>query len=265
MGGVTVIRRFNLAVTAIGAAVFALLLGFVNLAPKQFEESIKNIVISQTSDRVSEALAQTGVSFEAAQASAISPSIAQGIQSRIDQIQDGLDAGLDRVVADVLASACKLDCERREQAAEAVRGYMEGSIARLGNAKDNIEQLVLGQYETVFGELRADLNIFAGSNLVLLCISLLLSLLKPRAAQHLLPIAIILTASTALMSIWYLFGQNWVMTMIFSDYWGLGYPMMQGVIAALLLDVALNAGRITTRILNRLLNAVGSSMQLVPC
>ena len=105
------IRRFNLAVTAIGAAVFALLLGFVNLAPKQFEESNKNIVISQTSDRVSEALAETGVSFEAAQAAAISPSIAQSIQSRIDQIQDGLDAGLDRVVADILASACKLDCE----------------------------------------------------------------------------------------------------------------------------------------------------------
>ena len=265
MEDITLVRRLNLVMTGFGVAVFVLLLGFVNLTPDRFEDSIKNIVIAQTSVQVSEALSEAGVSLETGEASVLTRSVTQSIQSRIDEVQHGLDAGLDQMVADVLASACKLDCDRREQAAAAVRNYMEGSIARLENAKGNLEQLILGKYETVTRNLRADLNIFAGSNLALLSLSFLLSWLRRSAARHLLPIAVILTFSTALMSIWYLFGQNWVMTIVFSEYWGWGYPLMQGFIAALLLDVALNAGRATTRLLNWLLNAAGSATQLVPC
>lgn len=265
MKGFTLIRRLNLAMTGLGVAVFALLLGLVNFAPDQFQEHIKSIVIKQTTAQVSEALSGTGVSFESAQNTPINPALVGAIQSRIEKLQNGLDQDVETMVADVLASACKLDCERREQAEAMVRGYMEGTIARLRTASGNLEQLILGKYETVMGDIRADLNIFAGSNLGLLALSFLLSLYKPGAARHLLPVAVILTLQTALMSVWYVFGQNWVMTLIFSDYWGWGYPLMQSVLALLLLDIAVNAGRVVTWISNAVLNVVGSSLHLAPC
>ncbi|MGD9811380.1 MAG: hypothetical protein AB7U35_08625 [Sphingobium sp.] len=246
-------------------AIFALLLAYINFAPDELGDHIKDVVVSKTSVQVSEALSETGITFEGAEKAPLGHSVAHGIQTRMDEMQRGLDGGLDRVVADVLAAACKLDCNRREQAAAAVRSYMKGSIIRFGRATDRLEQLVLGKYETVIGELRTDLNIFAGSSAALLATSFLLSLFKQNAARHLLPIAVTLTLSTALTSVWYVLGQNWVMTVIFSDYWGWGYPLMQGFLAALLLDIGVNAGRITTRLFNLILNTVGSSMQLVPC
>ena len=251
--------------TGIGVAVFALLLAYINFAPDEFGDHIKDVVVSKTSVQVSQALSETGITVGGAENAPVGQSVADGIQSRMDEIQRGLDGGLDRVVADVLAAACKLDCSRREQAAAAVRSYMEGSIIRLGRASDKIEQLVLGKYETVIGELHTELNIFAGSSAALLAMSFLLSLFKEGAARHLLPIAVTLTLSTALMSVWYVLGQNWVMIVIFSDYWGWGYPLMQGFLAVLLLDIGVNAGRITTRLFNLILDAIGSSMQLVPC
>lgn len=265
MVATNLMRRFNLAMTGIGIAVFALLLAYINFAPDEFGDHIKDVVISKTSAQVSEALSDTGITIEGAERAPLGQSLADGIQTRMDEMQLGLDVRLDRVVADVLAAACKLDCNRREQASAAVRSYMKGSIIRFGRTSDKIEQLVLGKYETVIGELRTDLNIFAGSSAALLATSFLLSLFKQSAARHLLPIAVTLTLSTALMTVWYVFGQNWVMTVIFSDYWGWGYPLMQGFLAAMLLDIGVNAGRITTRLFNFILNTVGSSVQLVPC
>ncbi|MCP5396276.1 MAG: hypothetical protein H6918_06030 [Sphingomonadaceae bacterium] len=259
------IRRLNLALTGLGLAVFTLLLAYVNFSSDQLGVHLKDIVVSQTSEQVSDALSERGIYLEPLESAPIGKALAKGLRTKMDEIQQGLDAGLDRMVANVLASACKLDCNRREEAAAAVRSSMESSIVKYGMASDKIEQLILGKYEKVIGELRTDLNIFAGSNAALLALSFVLSLVKQGAARHLLPISLALTLSTALMSIWYLLGQNWAMTVIFSEYWGWGYPLAQGILAALLLDIAFNSGRITTEFFNRILDAIGSSIQLVPC
>lgn len=128
-----------------------------------------------------------------------------------------------------------------------------------------MEQLVVGKYDKVMDELRADLKIFTGSNAIMLAFAFLLSVFKGKAAAHLAPISFMLTASTVLMALWYVFGQNWVMTIIFSDYWGWGYSIFLAAIGAFLLDIALNAARITSVVFNTLSSAVGSAFHFVPC
>lgn len=66
-----------------------------------------------------------------------------------------------------------------------------------------------------------------------------------------------LTASTVLMALCYVLGQNWMMTINFSDYLGWGYSVFLAAIAAFLLDIALNAARITSMVFNALSSAVG--------
>jgi len=114
-------------------------------------------------------------------------------------------------------------------------------------------------------ELRGDLAIFSGSNAVVLAFAFFLSFFRGRAAQHLLPISLALTTATLLMAYWYVFGQDWVMTIIFSNYWGWVYASVLAALSALLIDIAANKARVTSFLFNTIGQGIGSSFTFVPC
>ncbi|MDA0663216.1 MAG: hypothetical protein O3B08_10315 [Proteobacteria bacterium] len=114
-------------------------------------------------------------------------------------------------------------------------------------------------------KLRNDLKIFSGSSFIALFAAFLLSIFRANAAAHLLPFSIALSASTLTAVIWYVFGQDWVMTMIYSSYWGWAYPAVLSVIAVFLAEIAVNKARITTAVLNSIGNALGGLFHLIPC
>ena len=74
-----------------------------------------------------------------------------------------------------------------------------------------------------------------------------------------------LLAAASITAYLYLFNQNWLHTLLFSDYVGLAYLGYLGAAFALLSDIIFNRARITTEILNFILNALGSAVQVVPC
>ena len=187
------------------------------------------------------------------------------IESEIASLRAGLDAGLHDFIADVLAAACRLDCERRDAAAAAIKATFEASIARHGMALARLTAFVEGKYDAVMTKLRRDLRIFSGSSFAALFFAFLLAVFRGKAAAQLLPFSLALSLATLLAATWYFFGQNWIMTVLYSDYWGWAYPILLLVIAVFLVDIAINKARITTWMLNALSNAVGSSIQFVPC
>jgi hypothetical protein len=67
------------------------------------------------------------------------------------------------------------------------------------------------------------------------------------------------------LTIGYLFEQNWFHTILFNDYVGFGYFAYLGVAVAFLADIAFNRARVTTDLINAVLNAVGSAVQALPC
>ena len=197
--------------------------------------------------------------------SAFAGRFSERLEAQIENLRASLDAGVDQFIADILASACKLDCERREAAQLAVRSYFEATIERYGVALDRIENMVTGEYDAVMGELRGDLKIFSGSNAVLLAFAFLLAIFRGKAARHLVPISIALTGLTAMMIYWYIFGQDWVMAVIFSNYWGWTYATLLGVFSVLLIDIAAFKARITSAVLNVLGNVFSSGVSFTPC
>ena len=79
-----------------------------------------------------------------------------------------------------------------------------------------------------------------------------------------MPALVLALAAVALARV-YLVGQDWLHAIVFGDYVGWGYALYLGTVALLVADVALNRARVTTRLVNVALDAVGSTLTAVPC
>ena len=259
------IRIVNIVIAGIGVLVFGALLAWMKLAPQDFDESTRTFAVEQVRNSLDDKLSAAANSDTVGQLSEFAGRYSSTLQSRIDEIKGSLDAGLDQFIVDILAAACKFDCERRVQAEEAVQVFFESQIERYGVALDRLESIVGGEYDRVMQEIRTDLSIFSFTNLVAMAMALLLAVFKGRAAAHLLPFSIGLSLTTFVTMVWYLFGQDWMMTVLFSDYWGWSYAALLSVLAAFMVDIAINKARVTTVVFNMIGNAVGSTFQFVSC
>lgn len=259
------IRLVNMVLTFLGAFIFVSLFLYITLAPDDFDQRTREFAIEQVRGEVDEQLGTLAQSDGVDRLSEFAGGISSRLQSRIDEARDSLDSGVDQLIADVLASACKLDCARRDQAAAAVRDVLNSSILRNQMAVDRLQALVIGKYDEVMDELRLDLRIFTGSSAVALVFAFLLSVFRGRAAAHLLPISLCLTAATMLAVVWYAFGQDWITTILFSSYWGWTYSFLLGGLTVLMVDIAANKARITSFVLNGIAGLFGNSVALLPC
>lgn len=259
------IRFVNIGLTLIGSAVFIALLLYINLAPKDFDKRTRDFAIAQVENKVEDQLSGVANSETADRISEFSGQISERLQSRVDQARASLDSDLDQFIADILAAACKLDCERRDEAAAAVRNIFENSILRNSIALERLQELVEGEYDDVMDELRADLSVFSGSNAFALLFALLLALFRGKAAAHLLPVSLALTAATILAVLWYALGQDWVMTVLYSNYWGWSYSILLAILCLLMADIAANKARVTSFIFNGIGNMFGGAFHLSPC
>lgn len=259
------IRKINFVLSAIGAAVFAALFLYISLAPKDFDKRTRDFAIARVQDKVDAQLSAAAHSQTADDIVKFAGIFSERLEGNIEAFRASLDAGIATFIADVLASACKLDCERKAQAEEAVKAFFEAVIEQYGYALDRVQNFIVGEYDEVMGELRADLKIFAGTSFAALFFALMLTIFRGRAAAHLLPFSIALTGATLLAAYWYVFGQDWVMAVIFSDYWGWAYPTVLSVIAFFLADIAANKARITTAVFNTIGHIFSSGFHISPC
>lgn len=247
-----VARILNMVLAGLGMAVFGAVFVYVSAAPQDFDRRTRALAIAEVERRVDDRLDEVARSPAAGRIADIAGRVSPRLGKRADVLRLALERGADDLVADMLAAACRPDCARREAASEALRDYYEATEARYGFALDRLERIVIGEYDAVMGELRADLRIFAGCNFLAMALAFLLAVFRGPASRHLLPVSLALTASTAVAMLWYVFGQDWAMTVVFSDYWGWGYAAWLGLLSALLADVAVNRARMTSAALNAL-------------
>lgn len=258
-------RKINLVLSGSGTLIFLAAFLYIVIAPQDFDRRAQSFAVSQVERSVDERLSQLANSEVADRVSDLAGRVSGRLQSKIDEARGQLDAGMDEFIADVLAAACKLDCERRDQAAVAVRDFYESSILRNSIALERVQAFIEGQFDDVMDELRADLRIFVGSSGVALCFAFVLALFRGPAAVHLLPISITLSATTLLMVVWYALGQDWVTTILYSDYWGWSYTVILAVLSGLMLDIAANKARVCSFVLNTIGRIFGGGFELSPC
>ena len=168
-------------------------------------------------------------------------------------------------MADALAEIRDLDCECRDKYAQTLQRRFELDIALLQAANDEVVDFIQATYMQVVAEVKRDIRVFTGSNAGVFLLLLLVSLLKPEAISHLFVPAALLSVAALTSSYFYVFEQNWLLTIIYGDYLGFAYLAYLGLVFFFLCDIVLNKARVTTRIANAVFEAAGSSVTWAPC
>ena len=184
----------------------------------------------------------------------------------IKEIKDQLKSELPAILADELAKLRNLDCECRKKSEMAFEQGFLSQLSSLYIQKQRLIEFSREKYMDIVTKLTLDLRIFLGSNLVVFFLMLLVSMLKPKAIQHLFFPASLLLLSSITCSYFYLFEQNWFFTILYNDYTGYGFVAYLVVVFLALIDICYNHAKVTTEIINFLLNTVGkTASSLSPC
>lgn len=183
----------------------------------------------------------------------------------INRLKEVLKTNANAKLAAVIAEMRNLDCECRKKHEEALNNQTESELFSLENANNKLTDFMKMKYMEVANKLKADLRIFTGSNSLVFLLLLSISFFKPKAIIHLFFPGILLVTSTVICSYFYIFEQNWFFTITYSSYLGWGYLAYLGLVFAFLCDIAFNKARVTTELINALLDALGSALSVAPC
>ncbi len=110
-----------------------------------------------------------------------------------------------------------------------------------------------------------EFRVFTGSNAIAFALLGVVTLLRRNATLQLALPAVVLAGAVVVTGSLYLFNQNWLHTIVFGEYVGLAYAAYLAGVALLLADVVFNRARITTRMVNVVLQSVGSAVHALPC
>ena len=110
-------------------------------------------------------------------------------------------------------------------------------------------------------KLTREFRIFTGTNALIFALLGIAAFFKRGAGLHLVLPALALVLAATVTGYIYLFNQDWLHTILFSDYVGFTYLIYLSIVFAFLCDVLFNRARVTTQ----LLNSIGSNIQVLPC
>ena len=255
------LRRFVLALAALGTLVSGMLFAMTWTHPLLLEQGLREVARVEVERRIGARVDALGDSRVAG--------FARGALAKVDadlvRREDELRHAVPGLVAKTVTDMTDADCECRRRLAAAVVASAEADIGRLTNARDRLVEVIEHTYAVVRAGLLRDARIVLSTNAVAFLAIGLLALAKPRGGPHLLiPTAAVLLA-VAITLYGYLFNQDWLHTLVYGDFTGFAYVAWFAVVAGALLDIGLNKGRVCVRLLNLLMDALGVAVTLLPC
>ncbi len=254
-------RHMALALGLIGCALFGLAFAVSIANPGLVEKTAKSVIRYEVEKKVREKIDAIDGGFLAKKAGGLSKGYAEEIAQTQRLLAQNLPAQLARVIAEMQ----DLDCACRNKVETHIRTGMEWRIASAAAAQERLALLIRTQYMETADQLIREFRIFTGTNALVFAFLFVAVVLKRQAGIHFLPASIVLLASAGMTAYLYLFSQDWLHTLVFSDYVGLSYVAYLGGAFTLLSDIAFNRARVTTEVLSAALNAVGSGVQILPC
>jgi hypothetical protein len=247
-------RAITVGLSLLGVIVFGALLAVVQSNPRGFEARAQTFIIHEIETQV-------GVTLESLPLQSLTNQLSEQMQAR----QREIAAAVSQFIAAVVGAMCRLDCAQRAQLEAALEQIYQRQLAALNIGLDTLRSVVEGRYRETLTQLRRDVVIFLSANLVVMGAALMVALGRGAAARHLLPIAAVLTVSTLIAACWYVFGQNWLWTIIYADYVGWAYLGVLAVLFIFLADIALNRARATSEALNIVAQLLRSGASWSPC
>ncbi len=249
----------------VGVVIFGMFLYFTYGIPGYVEEIGKDFIKNQIRDETNEKIENIKLEGKGSKLAQLAGKLYQKHQEEIDRVKSQLHNKAHEKLADVIAEMRDLDCECRNKYAQMYKEGFEFRIASLQSANEKLQDFMKTKYMDVATELKKDVRILAGFNFLVFFILLLVSFLKPKAISHLFVPGTLLTGSTLLCSYFYVFQQNWLFTIIYNDYMGFAFLGYVFLVFLFLCDIVFNHARVTTKIINGVLNAVGSAASVLPC
>jgi len=239
--------RFLLAlVSALGTLFFGFAFATSFVSPARVEsmaqELLKREVEAQVADSF-QALERTGIGQFAQRVADQYPEQAEALRR---QMRERLVPYVEAVVAEMRDP----NCPCRKQLAAAVGLEPGGRILELlHSGGERLTAFIRAKYAETAGALLREFRLFTGANALMFALLGLVLWLRRDARAQLVPIAILLLGATFLVGGLYLFGQNWLHTIVFGDYVGWMYFVYLGIASALLADLLWNRGRVNARLI----------------
>ena len=181
--------------------------------------------------------------------------------AQLRRMKEALSERVSSTVDAMADPACACRADLRDQAHAGIDARRE----RLADGDARLGALVRSAYAHTAAQLQREVRIFAGTNALVFLALGVIAWWRRAAILHLLVPTVVLLGSVGVSTSFYLFNQDWVRTVVFNDYVGYGYSVWLGILLALLTDILANRARVTTRILNTVLHAAGSTLTVLPC
>jgi hypothetical protein len=255
------IRPSLLGISVIGTALFGALFITSILNPGYVEGVAKVIIRLQVEKSVHEKIDSLDEKFLSSKAASL-------FKAQVDEIENAkrqLKKNAPEKIASVIVEMSDLSCECRNIIEKSIREGIEWHIASVAQAQDQLTNLIRTKYMEFAEKLTREFRIFTGTNAIVFALLGIGAFFKRGAGIHLIPPAIVMLAAAAITGYLYIFKQDWLHTILFSDYVGFTYVGYLSIVFATLCDILFNRARITTEVLNAAFQAVGSSLQVVPC
>jgi hypothetical protein len=237
-------RLFLLAFSALGALCFGTLFIVSLVAPRWVESTARELIRAEVQARVQARI--EGVDDARLKGMAEQARVRQ--QAELDRLR-GLHAFVENRVQVLSAELGGYPCGCEAQAARVAREVLVDRIKRSSTIVARLDGWIRNAYRDTADKLIREVRIFSGANLLAFALLGVLAWRHRGTALQLLLPALVLLGAAAVTAWFYLFGQDWLRTLVFADYVGYGYFAYLGLAGAFLGDIAMNRARVTSRLL----------------
>lgn len=262
------VGRWGLRVAGFaGLAAFLFFFVLSYRTPEWLETYARDYIEQQVRDRIQENIRAIAPNPADSELQKLATALYDANADRIAALKRLLENRTNDLFLLALDQVRDLDCESRARIELAWTRMNAAEIATLATDNERILRIIHGGYMVVVEELRTELRIFTATNAACFLALLLVSFVKPGASRHLMVPGGLLLCATLFCAWMYLFQQHWLLTLIHGDYVGWAYAGYLGLVFLLLCDIALNRGRVTCRLANGAVDALGGAATsvLTPC
>ncbi|HSX60170.1 MAG TPA: hypothetical protein VLF18_08230 [Tahibacter sp.] len=232
-------------ISAVGTLLFGLAFVASFMQPARIEGHAQELLRREVEARTVEslkALERTRIGQFAARLAEQHPEQTEALRR---QMRERLVPFVEAVVAEMRDPDCPC---RRKLAAMLEPDAGTGLVGVLQSGGAKLTAFVRAKYVDVAAALLREFRIFTGANALMFALLGIVLFVRRGARARLLPAAAVLLAATAVVGGLYLFGQNWLHTVVFGDYVGLYYFLYLAIVGALLADLLVNRGRASARL-----------------
>jgi len=234
-------------------------------SPEKIEYKARGFIKKQVAKKTHQKIDNIGSKYKDNKLVKLSTKIFKKKAAQLKFYKEALKSKIDEKLVAVMAKMKDMDCECRQKYKQIFHSFLINKINNLKTATKTLEAFMTQQYMFIVKKIIKDFRIMIGSSFLALLIILVLMYKKPQVSIQVNMLAGMMAITTLVASYFYVFKQNWFYTIVYNDFIGYAYLVYLGIIFVFLCDIIFNKARVTTEIVNGLLNALGSSVSAVSC